>query len=66
VDLPGSDADEMWRSLQKLASLPDDTILFPGHNYGGGASATLGDTKQTNTYLRIPTLEMWRELMGVS
>jgi glyoxylase-like metal-dependent hydrolase (beta-lactamase superfamily II) len=65
VDLPGADADEMWRSLQKLASLPDDTILFPGHNYGGGASATLGDTKQTNTYLRIPTLEMWRELMGV-
>ena len=64
VDLPGADADEMFRSLQKLAALPDDTILFPGHNYGGGPHASLGDTKKMNTYLRIPTLEMWRELMG--
>ena len=65
VDLPGADPDEMWRSLQKLADLPDDTVLFPGHNYGGGASASLADTKKQNPYLRISTLEMWRELMGV-
>ena len=64
VDLPGSDPDDMWRSLRKLADLPDDTVLFPGHNYGGGPQATLGDTKKGNPYLRIPTLEMWRELMG--
>ncbi len=65
VDLPGADPDEMWRSLQKLADLPDDTVLFPGHNYGGGASASLADTKKQNPYLRVSTLEMWRELMGV-
>lgn len=64
VDLPGSDIEAMYHSLRKLSALPDDTVLFPGHNYGGGPSATLADTRQINAYLRIPSLEMWRELMG--
>jgi hydroxyacylglutathione hydrolase len=64
VDLPGSDPDQMYESLRKLAALPDDTILYPGHDYGGGAHRTLAETKRMNAYLRIPTLEMWRELMG--
>jgi glyoxylase-like metal-dependent hydrolase (beta-lactamase superfamily II) len=66
VDLPGSDPDQMYESLQKLASLPDDTVLYPGHDYGGGPHRTMAETKRMNTYLRIPNLEMWRELMGSS
>jgi len=31
TDLPGSDPGQMWESLQKLAGLPDDTTVFPGH-----------------------------------
>jgi glyoxylase-like metal-dependent hydrolase (beta-lactamase superfamily II) len=65
VDLPGSDPEAMYRSLRQLASLPDDTILFPGHNYGGGAHRTLSETKRMNPYLRIDTPEMWREVMGI-
>ena len=64
VDLPGSDPDEMFNSLRKLAALPDDTVLYPGHDYGGGPHRTMAETKRVNTYLRIPNLEMWRELMG--
>jgi glyoxylase-like metal-dependent hydrolase (beta-lactamase superfamily II) len=64
VDLPGSDPDAMFESLQKLAGLPDDTVLLPGHDYGGGATASLGDTKRQNPYLRVPTLETWRQMMG--
>ncbi len=29
----GSDAKTMWQSLQKLASLPDDTLVYCGHDY---------------------------------
>ena len=65
VDLPGSDPDAMFESLRKLADLPDDTILLPGHDYGGGPNASLEDTKRQNPYLRIPTREMWREIMGM-
>jgi hydroxyacylglutathione hydrolase len=27
------DAGTMWQSLQKLAALPDDTLVYPGHDY---------------------------------
>lgn len=64
VDLPGSDTEEMFNSLQKLVELPDDTILLPGHNYGSVPNATMADTKQQNAYLRINDLETWQQLMG--
>ena len=64
VDLPGSDAEQMYSSLQKLAALPDDTMLLPGHNYGHVSKATLGETKSSNVHLRIPDLESWRQMVG--
>lgn len=64
VDLPGSDPDQMFESLGKLAALPDDTILLPGHNYDTVNVASMGELKKRNQYLRIPDLETWRNLMG--
>jgi hydroxyacylglutathione hydrolase len=64
VDLPGSDSEDMYRSLQKLADLPDETLLLPGHNYGHVPNATMAETKQHNTYLRVPNLETWKAIMG--
>lgn len=64
VDLPGSDADEMFRSLQKLGALPDDTVLLPGHNYGEVPNATMDTIKKTNVHMRIPDLASWKMLMG--
>ncbi|MFO0725786.1 MAG: MBL fold metallo-hydrolase [Myxococcota bacterium] len=65
VDLPGADPAAMYESLtQKLAKLGDDVVLFPGHDYGGQPTATMGEQKRTNTYLRIRSLEDWLRLMG--
>jgi glyoxylase-like metal-dependent hydrolase (beta-lactamase superfamily II) len=64
VDLPGSDSEEMYHSIQKLSSLPDDTLLLPGHNYAEVPNATMGDVKRTNVYMRIPDLDSWKNLMG--
>jgi len=64
VDLPGSDSADMYRSLQKLAELPDATLLMPGHNYGHVPNATLGETKQHNSYLRVQDLATWQTIMG--
>jgi len=64
VDLPGGDPDEMYRTLtQRLASLPDDLTLFPGHAYGG-ASAALQVVRKTNPYLNVQSLAAWRRGMG--
>ncbi len=64
VDLPGSNTEDMYHSLQKLSALPDDTLLLPGHNYSSVPNATMGQTKQQNAYLRINGLESWKQLMG--
>ena len=64
VDLPGSDSEQMYHSLQKLNELPEETILLPGHDYGGGTSRTMAETKKMNPYLQIDTLEQWRLIMG--
>ncbi len=64
VDLPGSDPEAMYHSLKKLASLPDDTLLLPGHHYSEAPNATLGETKAQNVYLRVPDLDTWKQFMG--
>jgi glyoxylase-like metal-dependent hydrolase (beta-lactamase superfamily II) len=62
TDLPGSDPREMYYSLtQRLAALPDDTVLLPGHSYGGSHS-TIGDEKRRNPFMRFPSL---REFLAV-
>ena len=64
VDLPGSNSEDMFRSLQKLAELPDETILLPGHNYSARGHATMAETKKTNAYMRINDLDSWKMMMG--
>ncbi len=64
VDLPGSNAEDMYHSLQKLKGLPDETLLLPGHNYSHVPNATMGETKRQNTYLAVKDLETWRMFMG--
>lgn len=63
VDLPGSDRDAMFHSLQKLKSLPNETILLPGHNYSNVPSATIGTIKQSNSYFRIQDLHTWQQII---
>lgn len=64
VDLPGSNSEDMYHSLQKLAALPDDTLLLPGHNYSEVPNATMGETKQHNAYLRVGDMATWKTIMG--
>lgn len=64
VDLPGSNPDDMFHSLQKLAGLPDDTLLLPGHNYGDAPNASMEELKRSNVYMRVNDLASWRLMMG--
>jgi len=65
VDLPGSDPAQMYDSLvNKLKRLPDDTVLYPGHNYGDRATSTIAEEKRRNVYMRFDRLEEFLGLMG--
>ena len=64
TDLPGSDPKEMYYSLtQRLGALPDDTVLLPGHNYGGPRS-TIGQEKLHNPYMQFASLRDFLGVMG--
>ena len=52
VDLPGGDPEEMRRTLsQRLSSIADEVVLYPGHAYGG-EHAPMGIVRRTNPYLK--------------
>jgi glyoxylase-like metal-dependent hydrolase (beta-lactamase superfamily II) len=66
VDLPGGDPEAMYYSLTgKLAKLPPQTVLYPGHHYGATETSTIGEELKQNYYLRVKSLEDWRRLMGI-
>jgi glyoxylase-like metal-dependent hydrolase (beta-lactamase superfamily II) len=54
----------MYRSLQRLAALPGDPTVFPGHWYSAEPSASLGEVKRSNYVYRAADLNQWRMLMG--
>jgi hydroxyacylglutathione hydrolase len=64
TDLPGSDPKEMYDSLtRRLGALPDDTVVFPGHNYGG-VSTTIGQEKRHNPMMRFASMAEFLQRMG--
>jgi len=65
VDLPGSDPEAMYRSLNlTLKELPDETLLYPGHMYASEPSSTMGEQKRSNPFLRVATLEQFLSFVG--
>src|SRR3972149_3755981 len=64
TDLPGGDPEALYVSLtQRLSKLPDETVLFPGHNYGGPVSP-IGDEKRGTPYMRFPSIGQFLAAMG--
>jgi hydroxyacylglutathione hydrolase len=66
VDMPGGDAEKMWHSLnRKLYSLEDSTVLYPGHDYGGRKTSTIGEQKETNPYMGFTSVNEFKRAMGM-
>jgi len=65
TDLPGGDPAAMYESLtQRLAAVPDDTVLYPGHLYSPEPSATMGETRARNYVFRPRSPEQWLTMFG--
>lgn len=52
ADLPGSDPRALRLSLLKLAALPRETAVYPGHSYNGDSS-TIGTQQEYNIYMKL-------------
>jgi len=65
TDFPGGDAKQMYLSLtQRLAKVPDDATLFPGHLYSPEPSASLGDTRRANMVFKPRNEVEWLRMFG--
>ncbi len=64
TDLPGSDAEAMYHSLQTLAAMSDDTIVYPGHRYSAPSSGTIAVIKETNYVFKPKTAADWMQWFG--
>ena len=52
IDLPGGSRLQMRMSFQdKIFTLPEETIVWPGHDYGPAPTSTLGREKKTNPFI---------------
>jgi len=57
ADFPGGDARQLWRSIQRILQLPNETRLFTGHDYRPGGrpaswESTVALQKVTNPHLQ--------------
>ncbi len=65
TDLPGGDPEQLYRSLTTvLSKVPDDAILFPGHQYSPAPSATMGQTRKDNFVFAPSSAEEWLAMFG--
>ena len=59
TDLPGADPEDMYASLQRLASLPGRLTLWPGHHYSPQESAPLQEVRRSNPVLARMDRAQW-------
>ncbi len=65
TDLPGGDPEEMYLSLtQRLAHVPDEVVLHPGHLYSEKPTASMAETRSRNVVFRPSTKEQWLMMFG--
>ena len=65
TDFPGSDPLAMYESIHtRLARVPDDAILFPGHLYSQDPSQSMGETRRWNYVFRPRSPQEWMAMFG--
>ncbi|HKJ22744.1 MAG TPA: MBL fold metallo-hydrolase, partial [Gammaproteobacteria bacterium] len=65
TDFAGGDAGDQYDSITRtLFTLPDETLVFPAHDYRGNTQSTIGDEKRANPRIRDRTREEYIELMN--
>ena len=64
-DIVGGDPGQSFDSItQKLFTLPDQTLVFPAHDYRGHTRSTIGEEKRSNPRLANKSREQYVELMN--
>lgn len=64
TDFQNGDAGEQYDSLfSKVLTLPDDTVVYPGHDYKGMSESRIGEEKRHNPRLQVASKAEYQALM---
>jgi sulfur dioxygenase len=56
TDFQGGSAEKLYHSImEKFYTLPDSTLIYPGHDYTGQMMSTIGEEKMYNVRIRENT-----------
>ena len=65
TDFQNGSSEDAYNSLfNKLLKLPDDTLLYPGHDYNGKLVSTIGNEKKLNPRLQVSSADEYAEIMS--
>lgn len=65
TDFQGGSARELYDSItKKILSLPDETLIYPGHDYNGRRVSSVAQEKATNSRIAGKSKEEFVALMG--
>lgn len=65
TDFQNGDARAQYDSLfNKLLKLPEDTLVYPGHDYKGWTVSTIGEERRYNPRLQVSSLEAYVNIMN--
>ena len=65
TDFQNGNSESAYNSLfEILLKLPDDTIVYPGHDYNGRSSSTIGEEKKTNPRLQVKSQGEYVDMMS--
>lgn len=65
TDFQNGDARQQYDSIfNRLLKLPDDTLVYPAHDYKGETVSTIAEERAFNPRLQVPTVDAYVELMN--
>ena len=65
TDFQNGNSKDAYNSIfHRLLKLPEDTVLYPGHDYNGKEFSTIGNEKKFNPRLKVKNVDEYVELMS--
>jgi sulfur dioxygenase len=64
TDFQNGDSRAQYQSLQRLLNLPEETLVFPAHDYKGDTVSTIGEERRFNPRLQVKGADEYAALMA--
>ena len=60
----GNPVDQYDSLFNKILKLPENTLVYPAHDYNGNKVSSIGEQKKNNPRLQVDTVEQYSEIMN--